>query len=383
MTARGAELVVLVDATMLDGGHGGAATRLAALGAAHAARGVVSVLHLVRPGIDPLPGLNCAPLAGMHTPLRRALAGRRIDAELARHGGSVWAAAALPLPNVLAAPMTATLHDLRFLQDGEDVTLARRLWGRRRLAPNLARAAAVVAVSRFTATELARHAVCAADRVQVIPNAGSPGVMRVDDSQAISALRRRLQWNARYVLAIGPLERHKRPLFLLEALASARARPGGGDLGLVLAGRAEPAAAQTFARRATELGVQDCVRLTGPLDDGQLSVALSGADALLLASECEGFSIPVVDAQRCGVPVVAVSAGAVPEVAGAGAWLVPPGDAAAAGAALVDAVSPGAERERRLALGRELSARWSWERSAEQLEALWLRLAAARRARGA
>ncbi len=383
MSARAAQPVVLVDATMLDGGHSGAATRLAALGAAHAARGAVDVLHLVRPGVDALPGLRCLPFTGMHTPLRRALAGRRIDAELVRHGGAVWAAAALPLPSVRAAPMSVTLHDLRFLQEGEDVSLARRLWGRRRLAPNVARAAAVIAVSRFTAGELARHAVCDATRVHVIPNAGSPGLQRVDDPQVITALRRRMDWNARYVLAVGPLARHKRPLFLLEALAAARARPGGSDLGLVLAGHAEPEAARIFARRATELGVQGCVRLTGDLDDARLSAVLSGADALLLASECEGFAIPVVDAQRFGVPVVAVAAGAVPEVAGAGAWLLPPGDAAAVGAAIVEAVSPGAERERRLALGREHSARWSWDRSAGQLETLWLRLASERAARGA
>jgi glycosyltransferase involved in cell wall biosynthesis len=252
---------------------------------------------------------------------------------------------------------------------------ARRLWGRRRLAPNLARAAAIVAVSRSTADELARHAVCDLARVHVIPNAGSPGVRRVEDPAAIAALRRRLHWNARYVLAIGPLERHKRPLFLLEALAAARAHPGGADLGLVLAGRTVPAAAQALAARAAELGVQEAVRLTGPLDDGALSAALSGADALLLGSTCEGFAIPVVDAQCCGVPVVAVQAGAAEEVAGQAAWLVPPGDAAAAGAAIVAAVSAGPERERRVAAGRELAARWSWERSAQQLETLWLALA--------
>ena len=54
-------LRVLVDATMLDGGPSGAATRLAALGAAHVARGRVQVVHLVRPGLQPLPGLECAP----------------------------------------------------------------------------------------------------------------------------------------------------------------------------------------------------------------------------------------------------------------------------------------------------------------------------------
>jgi len=367
-----APLRVLVDATMLDGQPSGAATRLAALGAAHAARGAVEVLHLVRPGVDPLPGLRCEPFAGATTPLSRALAGPRFSAALAAHGAALLQCGALPLPAVRAAPLLLTVHDLRFLERGADVPRARRLWARWRLRPNLARARALVAVSESTAAGLRALLAGGGPDVHVVPNAGSPGLERVEDPADVAAFRRRLQWNARYVLAIGPLVRHKQPLFLLEALAAARARPGGADLGLVLAGRAEPERAHTFAERARALGLSNCVRLTGPLDPPTLAAALSGADALLVASTCEGFSIPVVDAQRLLVPVVAVHAGALPEVAGAdAAWLVPPGDAAAFGAALVDAVSAGPERDLRLARATERSGRWSWERSAAALEALW------------
>jgi glycosyltransferase involved in cell wall biosynthesis len=381
-------LRVLVDATMLDGLPSGAATRLAALGAAHAARGVVEVLHLVRPGVEPLPGLRCVPFGGAHTPLRRALAGRRLDAALRAHGAALLQCGALPLANVRAAPQLLTVHDLRLVQPDDDLPRARRLWAARRLLPNLARAAALVAVSESTAAglraalgERAAPGVHEPPRVpvHVVPNAGTPGLQTAVDPARIADFRRRLQWNARYVLAIGPLERHKRPLLLLDALAVARARDGGGDLGLVIAGRVEPARARTFGEHARARGLHEVVRLTGPLDEALLSAALCGADALAIASTCEGFAIPVVDAQRCGVPVVAVAAGALPEVAGEGGWLVPPGDAAALGAALVDAVTPGQERDRRLARARGDAERWSWERSAAALEALWAQAVSAAR----
>ena len=367
-------LRVLVDATMLDGGPSGAATRLLALGAAHAARGRVQVVHLVRPGLDPLPGLLCAPLPHADTPLRRALAGRRLDALLAAHGARVLHCGALPLPRVRAAPLALTLHDLRFLR--ADAPALRRLWARAALPRNLARAACVVAVSKATGDELVARGQAPRDRVHVVPNAGTPGLERAADPQRIAELRRRLGLNTRYVLAIGPVASHKRPGALLAALAAARARPGGADLALLLAGRADAGVAAAAARRARSLGLLEALRVPGALSQDDLLAALSGADALALAGAVEGFAIPVVDAQRLGVPVVAAAAGALPEVVGDGGWLVPPGDAQAFASALLAAVTPGAERDARLAAGRAAAARWSWADSAARLEAVWEELAA-------
>lgn len=366
---------VLVDATMLDGCPSGAATRLAALGAAHAARGRVDVLHLVRPGADPLPGLCCVPLPRADTPLRRGLAGARIVALARAHDAAVCQAGALPLPRTPGLPLLLTLHDLRALSPAEHGSLARKLWARHRLGPNLARASRVVAVSRTTAVELQARELLPVDRVVVVANAGTPGLSPVEDPDALASFRRRLDLNARFVLAVGPVERRKRPGFLLDALAAARALPGAEDLTLVFAGRVAPSQATALTRRAESLGISAAVRVTDELDAEQLSVALSAADALVSACLTEGFAIPVVDAQRFGRPVVSVRAGALPEVGGQAAWLVDPEDASGFARALVEAVTPSRERDARVALGRKLAERWSWERSAAELEALWEQVA--------
>ena len=68
------------------------------------------------------------------------------------------------------------------------------------------------------------------------------------------------------------------------------------------------------------------------------------AGALLLAypSLYEGFGLPPLEAMSLGVPVVATTAGAIPEVVGDAALLVPPGDAPALAEALVAAVGDAA-----------------------------------------
>ncbi|MHC5212081.1 MAG: glycosyltransferase family 4 protein [Planctomycetota bacterium] len=368
---------VVVDATMLDGGPSGAATRLLGLGRALGARGVTQVLHLVRPDSAPLPDLECRPFARADTPLRRGLCGPRLDALLVREGADLLAAGAFPLPRVRAVPVVLTVHDLRFLHEDARISLARRLWARHRLPANLERAARVVAVSRSTADELVERGLVGRERVDVVPNAASPGLARVVDADRLGMVRRGLGLNARYALALGPLTPHKRPGFLLDVLARVHALPEGADLSLVCAGRADAEAAAAFERRARAAGVEGHVRVVGPIDDEVLAALLCASDALLVPGTSEGFSIPVVDAQRARVPVVAVRAGALPEVAGEHAWFAPPDDADAFAAALLDAIRHGAARSARIERAADAAERWSWERSAVQLEQVWRRAAGA------
>lgn len=382
MSPDGDVLVLVVDATTLDGRPSGAATRFAALGAALARRGDVDVTHLVRPGTDPLPGLVCRPFAGSSTPWGRAFAGPRLDAVLRELGADAFLAGALPVPRVGAAPTLLTLHDARLLEDGAHATLARRVWTRLRLGAHLRRPARLLAVSEDTARRFG-DAGCLLPGVvpTVVPNAGTPGVAAPPDVHALAAFRRRAGCNARYLLALGPLVPHKRPGWLLSVLVALRQQAETSDLLLVFAGRAEPSQALTLARRAESLGVGDAVRVVGELSAAELAAALSGADALVVASRVEGFAIPVVDAQAASIPVVAVRAGGLPQTCGDGAWLADPEDASDFAARVVEAVRPGAERDARLARGRELAARWSWDASAARLVGVLRDVTSARGAR--
>jgi glycosyltransferase involved in cell wall biosynthesis len=70
------------------------------------------------------------------------------------------------------------------------------------------------------------------------------------------------------------------------------------------------------------LGLLDAVQFLGHVDDAQLSRAYRQADVLMVASEHEGFCLPVVEAMAHGLPVVAYREGALPEVLGDAGVLV-------------------------------------------------------------
>ena len=367
---------VLVDATTLDGGHSGAATRLQAMGHAHACRGEVDVVHLIRPDVSVLEGLECLPVPWGTSPLSRARAGRHLDRLAQEQEAVLIHCGALPLAAVRHVPQCLTLHDLRFLDRRSEPSPLRRMWAASRLRSNLSRARTVVAVSHATAESISDQGLFPPDKVEVIPNASSPEIDPVTDPDVIAAFRRRADLHTRYVLFIGPEAPHKNPLLALQVLAEVRQLPGGEDLSLVMAGRVSPGKALSLARRAEGLGIQEAVRFVGPLDHATLSAALTGADAFMVTSFTEGFSIPVVDAQRFGIPVVAVDTGALPEVVGEGGWIVGSEDVTALAKTLLDAVTPSASRDACLARGKVLSAQWSWKDSAVRLEEVWRRVSA-------
>ena len=72
----------------------------------------------------------------------------------------------------------------------------------------------------------------------------------------------------------------------------------------------------------------------GRVDEATLDALYRGAAALAVPSRSEGFGLPALEAMARGCPVVASSAGALPEVIGDAGLLVAPGDADALAAAL-------------------------------------------------
>lgn len=91
---------------------------------------------------------------------------------------------------------------------------------------------------------------------------------------------------------------------------------------------------QSLDRFTSRLGVTEAVTFHGRVSNAKRDAIYARAGVYLCMSEHEGFCAPLVEALSQGLPVVARSAGAVPETLGGAGLLLPDGDAALAAEAV-------------------------------------------------
>jgi glycosyltransferase involved in cell wall biosynthesis len=179
----------------------------------------------------------------------------------------------------------------------------------------------------------------------------------------------------RYVLAVGTVEPRKDYPSLVAAFDEVTAEDP--EVALVLAG-ADGWGAKDLAAaiEASPAPTRARIVRTGYLDGAALAAAIRHAALLAYPSRYEGFGFPPLQAMSVGVPVVATAAGAVPEVVGDAAALVPPGDVDGLAAAIVRVLAGGHEVDDLVSRGHRRVAAFSWEACAEGLTALYRDVAA-------
>jgi glycosyltransferase involved in cell wall biosynthesis len=180
---------------------------------------------------------------------------------------------------------------------------------------------------------------------------------------------------ARYILAIGTVEPRKDYPGLVRAFAPVAA--AHRDVALVIAG-ADGWGARAFHDAVASSPWRQRIVQLGYIPDDALARWLAGAELLAFPSVYEGFGFPPLEAMAAGVPVVASSAGAVPEIVGDAALLVAPRDVDSLAAALLAVVGDAEVRAGLVEKGRCRATRFTWEACGSGLAALYADAAGAR-----
>jgi glycosyltransferase involved in cell wall biosynthesis/Tfp pilus assembly protein PilF len=245
------------------------------------------------------------------------------------------------------------LHDMIPEATGQDLSLPE--WRAKTKA--IERACAYFCVSNSTMTDFRRlHPELGGRSVYLTPNAVGDEFRRLSQAE-VSAFCARFKIPKPYFLLVGHRMLYKNAQLFFRAFASWGRR---ADFDIVCTGGA-PELERGLRSLTHDL---PCHLLA--LSNAELAAAYSGAAALVYPSRYEGFGLPVLEAQKCGCPVITCPNSSLPEVAGQAALFVGDLDVAGLQAAMDQVLDP-VVRGRLVENGFENIRRFSWTSTAASM----------------
>lgn len=281
------------------------------------------------------------------------------------------------IPLGMTRPYVVTVHDmssLLFEDEGSDLRMRFRRYRYRR---GLMRASAVIAVSETTKRDIQNLMGIPPSHIHRVYNAPDPGFFshgNGSDEQEKHRILERYQINYPYLLYAGNVRPHKNVPRLVEAFAVVRdqlsSHPTYKDLRLIIIGDTisqYPALRQAVIKSR----VENVVRFLGFVPFETLRYFYEAATAFVFVSRYEGFGLPPLEAMACGTPVVASNVSSLPEVLGDAAVQVNPANVFEIARGITEVLLDDSLRSALVRCGREQASRFSWERTAREVLAIY------------
>jgi len=276
------------------------------------------------------------------------------------------------LPRSLPCPYVMTVHDLL-----EHMSRSKGHSGfRRSMHYQLTRrvlngAARIIAVSKFSMSEVEQLFGIPSKRVEVIYNAIDERFLHGHASNADRQLiAERYLVTDPFLLYAGRISPHKNLIRIIEAFSALRGELEKEDrfpnLKLIIIGD-DLSSHPDLRRTVIRSGVHNDVRFFGFVPIDVLRIFYDVANVFLFPSLYEGFGLPPLEAMAHGTPVVTSNTSSLPEVVGNAAVLVNPENVFEIMRATHRVLVDQALRDRLKQRGYEQVKRFSWDDSARRI----------------
>lgn len=215
----------------------------------------------------------------------------------------------------------------------------------------------IIAISDFTKSEIVKYFGIPEEKITVIPL----GYNKICDSpqQKVEGVFEP------YFLFAGVIKERKNVFSIVRAFQLFKSNDKKG-VRLVIAGKGGGDYHQKILKFIEWKNFQKDVVFLDHMNDNQLSYLYSHALALVFPSLLEGFGMPILEAMDCGLPAITSNRGALKEVAADGALLIDPENVEDITSAMARVAVDSNLREHLIKKGYEISARYSWIKSAQK-----------------
>ena len=264
-------------------------------------------------------------------------------------------------PLFLKGVQMVTIHDLKYVLHPEFMGSKGKL--KSIYLKNLMRHAAkhcdkLITVSESTRSDLLKvfpHMSGLKERTRVVYEAATVSM------KTNREMIKKFELERPYFLYLGELRPHKNVGRVIQAFMQFKAQASpDADIRLIVAGKPH----KSFVMPAD--AHREDIIFTGYVKDDDAYTLYSNALAYCLPSLYEGFGLPILEAMKCGCPVITSDFSSTAEVAGDAGVLVDPLSVDAIAGAMSQIYTDGAFRQELVAKGYEREKEFSWAKAAEE-----------------
>jgi glycosyltransferase involved in cell wall biosynthesis len=221
----------------------------------------------------------------------------------------------------------------------------------------------LITVSESTRNDLLKvfpHMSGLAERTKVVYEAATVSMKENPE------IKERFQLDKPYFLYLGELRPHKNVGRVIEAFIQFKnGLPVGADIRLIVAGKPH----KSFVMPAG--AHRDDIIFTGYVKDDDAYTLYSNALAYCLPSLYEGFGLPILEAMKCGCPVITSDFSSTAEVVGDAGLLVDPLSVDAIAGAMAKIYGDEPFRQELIVKGYARERSFSWAKAAEETLAIY------------
>ena len=261
-------------------------------------------------------------------------------------------------------PSIAVFHDLNFEHYPGDLPLAERWYYRTFFRKYAAKAARIATVSGFSKADITKQYGTDPEKIDVVYNGANEEYLPVDESVKAES-RKKFTGGRTYFFFVSSMHPRKNLVNLFRAFDLYRKTDNRNTV-LLLAG-AKKWWTGEIASVYENMEFKDDVIFSGRLETSEMRDVMGSAIALTYVSYFEGFGIPIVEAFRCGTPVITSNITSMPEVGGEAALYADPFKPGEIADAMIKIANDDTLREHLIKAGDERAGIFTWDQSALRL----------------
>lgn len=258
-------------------------------------------------------------------------------------------------------PQIAVIHDINFEHYPKDLPFSALKYLKHYVPKFAKKADKIITVSEYSKQDLIKQYQLSNEKITVAWNGASDYFKPLDEDEKV-LVRKAYSNDLPYFLFVGAIHPRKNVKRLIEAFVKFK-QETHSEVQLVIVGES------LWKNNPLQLDLsekeQSQIHFTGHLPIEELSKITASAFALTYVPYFEGFGIPLVEAMKCGTPIISGNLTSLPEVAGNAALYCDPFDVQDIAAKMADFYSDKQLQQQLAFAGLERSKQFSWDVSSE------------------